>query len=124
MTDATPINANQDQNLLTHLALEDRAEGAGLLAGDDRMTCHLHRRWLHHCVASPTHVNATTRHRWCQDCERPLTVVLDELNRTVTMTCPDCGDGHSPATARMLAACRASLLAEDDYRRPMLADVA
>ncbi|QSE81124.1 hypothetical protein [Rhodococcus koreensis] len=91
------------------LAREDAAEDAQRLSPDDRTTCPLHRRWIHQCVASPVHVNAITRHRWCRRCAVPLTVTVDEVTRTVTMVCPACGDGGSPATARLVVACRASL---------------
>jgi hypothetical protein len=93
------------------LAAEDRAENAGLLSPDDRLTCHVHARWIHQCVSSALHVNQITRHRWCRDCAVALNVVVDELTRTVTIRCPRCGDGDSAATTRLLAACRASLAA-------------
>lgn len=95
--------------LSDHLAREDAAEDARTLSPDDRTTCPLHRRWIHQCVASPTHVNAVTRHRWCRQCAVPLTVTVDEIARTVTMVCPSCGDGGSPATTRLVSACCASL---------------
>ena len=70
--------------LRDQLDREDAAEDARALAPDDRTTCPLHRRWIHQCVASPTHVNAVTRHRWCRQCAVPLTVTVDEIARTVT----------------------------------------
>lgn len=91
------------------LAAEDRAEDAGQLHVDDRLTCHVHQRWIHQCVSSSAHVNQVTRHRWCRSCSTALTVVLDELAGTVTMRCSRCGDGTSAATTRLLAACRASI---------------
>jgi hypothetical protein len=97
------------QALAQRLAAEDRAEDAGRLDPDDRLTCHVHGRWIHHCVSSPVHVNPVTRHRWCRDCAAELTVAVDELARTVTMRCPRCSQGGSAATTRLLAACRASL---------------
>lgn len=92
------------------LASEDSAEEALLLSADDRITCPVHRRWIHQCAASPAHVNLVTRHRWCRRCSLPLTVSVDEIAGTVTMHCPRCGDGSSPATTRLIAACRASLV--------------
>lgn len=99
----------QSTTLGDRLAWEDAAEDARRLSPDDRTTCPLHRRWIHHCVASPTHVNAVTRHRWCRQCAVPLTVTVDEIAQTVTMVCPSCGDGGSPATTRLVSACCASL---------------
>ncbi|SFW77114.1 hypothetical protein [Amycolatopsis australiensis] len=99
------------------LATEDDAEDMGLLAPDDRLTCHVHGRWIHQCVASPAHVSPVTRHRWCRGCRTELAVAVDELTLRVTMTCPRCGHGSSPATTRLTAACRASLAAERAARR-------
>ncbi|WP_439378991.1 hypothetical protein [Amycolatopsis lexingtonensis] len=99
------------------LATEDDAEEMGLLAPDDRLTCHVHGRWIHQCVASPAHVSPVTRHRWCRGCRTALSVAVDELSLAVAMSCPRCGDGASAATTRLTAACRASLAAERDIRR-------
>jgi hypothetical protein len=95
--------------LAAQLTFEDYAEDAVRLAPDDRITCPLHRKWIHQCVASPTHVNRVTSHRWCRHCALPLAVAIDEVALTVTMRCPGCGGGNSPATARVLTACRTSL---------------
>ncbi|GAA1266273.1 hypothetical protein GCM10009609_31800 [Pseudonocardia aurantiaca] len=102
------------------LAAEDRAEDAGRLDPDDRLTCHVHGRWIHQCVSSPVHVNPVTRHRWCRDCAAELTVAVDELAGTVTMRCPRCSQGSSAATARLSAACRASLSLANGNIRPRL----
>lgn len=91
------------------LSEEDRAEDNGLIDPDDRLTCHLHGKWIHQCVSSSAHVNQVTRHRWCRSCSTVLTAVVDELSATVLMSCPRCGDGRSAATYRLLAACRASI---------------
>ncbi len=91
------------------LALEDEAEDFGRLSPDDRLTCHVHGRWIHECVASPMHVNPITRHRWCRPCATALIVSVDELSGDVKMSCPRCGHGESAASARLIAACRASL---------------
>jgi uncharacterized ParB-like nuclease family protein len=106
--------------LAQRLAAEDRAEDAGRLDPDDRLTCHVHGRWIHHCVSSPVHVNRVTRHRWCRDCAAELTVAVDELARTVTMRCPRCSRGSSAATTRLLAACRASLSRAGRTTQPRL----
>jgi hypothetical protein len=102
------------------LAAEDRAEDAGRLDPDDRLTCHVHGRWIHQCVSSPAHVNPVTRHRWCRDCATELTVAVDELARTVNMRCPHCSQGSSAATTRLLAACRASLTHASSTSSPRL----
>ncbi|MDX3661142.1 hypothetical protein PV646_27890 [Streptomyces sp. ID05-26A] len=95
--------------LIATLVEEDHAEDDGVLAPDDRLTCHVHGRWIHQCVSSPVHVNPVTRHRWCRGCDSPLGVVVDELAGAVVMRCPRCGCGDSAATARLIAACRASI---------------
>jgi hypothetical protein len=95
--------------LIATLVEEDYAEDSGELAPDDRLTCHVHGRWIHQCVASPVHVNPVTRHRWCRDCDTELGVVVDELAGEVVMRCPRCGRGGSAATTRLIAACRASI---------------
>jgi hypothetical protein len=91
------------------LTAEDLAEDAGRLAPDDRLTCHVHGRWIHQCVASPVHVNQVTRHRWCRDCATELSVAVDEWAGTVAMSCRRCGRGGSAATSRLVDACHASL---------------
>ena len=98
-----------ESRLARHLRAEDDAEDDGELDPDDRLTCHVHRRWIYQCVSSPVHVHPVTRHRWCRRCERGLAVLVDELTRTVDLVCPSCGDGGSPASTRLLAACRASI---------------
>jgi hypothetical protein len=103
------------------LAAEDQSEDAGRLEPDDRLTCHVHGRWIHQCVSSRVHVNPVTRHRWCRDCAAELTVAVDELARTVTMRCPHCNQGSSAATERLLSACRASLGHTDSMTRACLA---
>ncbi|WP_434445787.1 hypothetical protein [Lentzea sp. E54] len=95
--------------LIATLAEEDHAEDDGVLAPDDRLTCHVHGGWIHRCVSSPVHANPVTRHRWCRGCDTPLGVVVDELTADVSMHCPRCGRGGSTATARLIAACRASI---------------
>jgi hypothetical protein len=102
------------------LAAEDRAEDAGRLDPDDRLTCHVHGRWIHQCVSSPVHDNPVTRHRWCRACAAELTDAVDELARTVTMRCPRCSQGSSAATTRLLAACRASLSHASSPTQPRL----
>lgn len=116
--------AQQDANLATRLAVEDTAESAGRLPVDSRLTCGVHRRWIHDCVSSPVHVNQVTGHRWCRTCQEPVTVAVDQLTRTVTMQCPKCGDGRSPATNRLTTSCQSSLSAEvdrpQDFRQPRI----
>jgi len=41
-----------DRRLARTLTAEDRQEYAGLNPFE-RLTCHVHRRWLHDCVSSP-----------------------------------------------------------------------
>ncbi|KAA9150412.1 hypothetical protein FPZ12_041205 [Amycolatopsis acidicola] len=105
-----------DRTLAAALSEEDRAEARGL-DPFERRTCHTHRRWLHHCIASPVHVVVVTGHRWCRDCACPAAVVVDELAGDVRMYCPSCGrmpDG--PANRQVLRACRASLASARCFR--------
>jgi hypothetical protein len=113
-TTTTPARV---RSLPVLLATEDDAEDMGLLAPDDRLTCHVHGRWIHQCVASPLHVSPVTRHRWCRDCRTELAVAVDELSLTVLMSCPRCGHGGSAATTQLTTACRASLAAEREARQ-------
>lgn len=108
-------------DLAARLAIEDQAEDAGLVHPDQRLTCPVHRRWIHQCVASPLHVNQITRHRWCRRCACALPVAVDELTATVTIQCPNCQAGGSAATDRLITACQRSIAAARDLRAPAAA---
>lgn len=100
-----------DQRLATMLATEDREEYAGLNPFE-RVTCHVHRRWLHDCVASPVHVNMISGHRWCRHCETATAVSVDHLSGSVTVLCPRCRcSPNTLATRQIIRACKASLAA-------------
>jgi hypothetical protein len=100
-----------DRRLAEKLATEDTAVEAGG-SPFERLTCPLHRRWIHQCIVSPQHVSPVTGHRWCRDCARALTVAVDELTGEVTLTCPRCHRRpEGIATRQTLRACRASLAA-------------
>lgn len=103
------LNAHKGRKLAVRLLAEDTEEDAGILSPDDRLTCHVHGRWIHQCVSSAAHVNRITRHRWCRSCEAELTVAVDELAGTITMSCPRCAGGLSAASSRLIAACQQSL---------------
>jgi hypothetical protein len=103
------LNAHKGRKLAVRMMKEDSEEDAGQLAPDDRLTCHVHGRWIHQCVSSSVHVNRVTRHRWCRGCEVELTVAVDELTGTVEMSCSGCEGGLSAATAKLVDACRRSL---------------
>jgi hypothetical protein len=115
------LNAHKGRKLAVRLIKEDTDEDAGRLDPDDRLTCHMHGRWIHQCVSSAAHVNRITRHRWCRDCETELTVAVDELSGTVEMSCPKCEKGLSAATNRLLAACQRSLAAVFGSKQPIAA---
>ncbi|WP_245777731.1 hypothetical protein [Lentzea xinjiangensis] len=89
---------------------EDLAEELGL-DPHARVTCGLHRRWLHQCVGSPDHVIPVTGHRWCRPCRRPLDVVVD--GTTARLFCPRCGTGtpDTAANRQVVRACRTSIAA-------------
>lgn len=94
------------------LLAEDHAEDTGWLDPLDRMTCRVHRRWIHECAHSELHVSPVTGHRWCRPCRRELEVAVDELAATVTVHCPRCDRGPvTRADVQLIAACEASLTA-------------
>ena len=105
-----------------YAALRDRGLAATLFAEDlaelddldplERLTCRTHRRWVHECVSSASHVFVVTGHRWCRRCECAANVAVDQLTWTVTVTCPRCGQTpESRATRQIVRTCRASLAA-------------
>lgn len=116
---ATAREVRQDEPILlagrrlaTTLAAEDRAERERGLSPHERITCRLHRRWAHECIASPQHVIPVTGHRWCHDCATTVAVAVDELGGRVDLTCPRCH--HTPptrATEQIVRSCEASLRA-------------
>jgi len=104
------------RRLAARLSEEDAAEARGL-DPFERVTCGIHRRWLHQCISSPLHVVAVTGYRWCRDCECPVDVAVDELTRTVRLRCPGCGRApDSPAARQILRTCRAGLAASRGQR--------
>jgi hypothetical protein len=62
MTNVQPLGGFLVRRLAAVLHQEDLAERAGL-SPFDRITCPLHRRWLHQCIASPVHVVPIAGHR-------------------------------------------------------------
>ncbi|OXM72380.1 MULTISPECIES: hypothetical protein [Amycolatopsis] len=94
------------------LVAEDHAEESGFLDPLDRITCPVHRRWIHQCCHSDLHVSQVSGHRWCRPCRRALEVAVDEVLGTVTLRCPGCARGsHTRAHAQLITACEASLTA-------------
>lgn len=94
------------------LVAEDEAEDTGWLDPLDRLTCPVHRRWVHECLHSQLHVNAVAGHRWCRPCKRELAVVTDQLTGTVTLHCPGCHRGpRTRADAQVVSAATASMFA-------------
>ena len=99
-------------SLADALAAEDHAEDTGWLDPLDRLTCRVHRRWIHECAHSDLHVIEITGHRWCRPCRRALEIAVDEVSRTVELHCPRCARGATTRADRQLvAACEASLTA-------------
>jgi hypothetical protein len=107
-----------DSTVVAVLAAEDLAEELGL-DPHARVTCPLHRCWLHQCVSAPDHVIALTGHRWCRPCRRPLEVVVDETTtRSIYLYCPECGGTADNAANRRLAqACATSIAAMHGARQ-------
>lgn len=110
--DLTPRYASlRDRHLADTLTAEDLAE-LDDLDPLERLTCRTHKRWVHECISSATHVFVVTGHRWCRDCECPANVAVDQLTWTVTVTCPRClTTPTSAATRQIIRTCRASLAA-------------
>jgi hypothetical protein len=119
----TPILVTDDQRyadvrdraLAVVLAEEDVAEELGLNPLE-RISCRLHRRWLHHCVHSADHVIKVTGHRWCRDCSSTASVGVDELTGDVLVRCETCRQTPgTAATRQIIRACRASLAAAQGF---------
>jgi len=53
------------------------------------LTCRLHRRWLHDCIAHAAVI--PSGYAGARAAPRPV-VAVDELLDTVTVTCPNCGE--------------------------------
>jgi hypothetical protein len=93
------------------LLAEDHAEDGGL-DPFERISCRVHRRWLHTCISSPVHVVQVSGHRWCRACSAPASVAVDELTGDVRVVCPRCGRPPSGrATQQIIRTCKASLAA-------------
>ena len=91
---------------------EDRYEELGRLSPHERLSCPVHRRWVHQCVSSPLHVIPVTGHRWCRRCERAQLIAVDEVRGTVSLSCPGCGEAPTTLASRQIVrTCRASLAA-------------
>jgi len=104
----------RDRRLAAALAAEDAAEANGLNPFE-RITCGLHRKWIHRCVHSPMHVIPVTGHRWCRECATAADVMIDELTGEIRVTCPRYHRMPSPrATKQIVRTCRASLSAATD----------
>ena len=116
-TEPTPASTLADA-----LAAEDQAEDTGWLDALDRLTCRVHRRWIHECAHSDLHVIEVTGHRWCRPCRRALEIAVDEVTRTVTLRCPRCHRGTTTrADHQLVAACEASLTAARAIHQPAAA---
>ncbi|SDH61047.1 hypothetical protein SAMN05216553_13514 [Lentzea fradiae] len=98
-TDQQRYAAVRDRALAAVLAEEDAAERLGLNPLE-RVSCRLHRRWLHHCVHSSDHVIKITGHRWCRDCSSTASVGVDELTGDVSVRCESCGGVPDNAATR------------------------
>ncbi|MGW4213624.1 hypothetical protein ACWEIJ_36965 [Lentzea sp. NPDC004789] len=105
----------RDRALAAMLAEEDAAEELGLNPLE-RVSCRLHRRWLHHCVHSADHVIKVTGHRWCRDCSSTASVGVDELTGDVVVRCETCRrTPDTSATRQIVRVCRASLSAAQGF---------
>ncbi|WP_086664277.1 hypothetical protein [Lentzea kentuckyensis] len=115
VVDHQPYADVKDRRLAVMLAEEDAAEELGLNPLE-RVSCRLHRRWLHHCVHSADHVIKVTGHRWCRDCSSTASVGVDELTGDVLVRCESCHRApRTSATQQIVRACRASLAAAQGF---------
>ncbi|HJQ47567.1 MAG TPA: hypothetical protein VJ870_14810 [Amycolatopsis sp.] len=107
-----------DPLLAATLRDEDEDEQRGALSPHDRTSCRVHRRWLHQCVSSPTHVIPVTGHRWCLRCDAALAAAVDELAGSVELRCTRCARRpQDRANQQLVRACSASFAASRG-RRP------
>jgi hypothetical protein len=112
MTATLQIRTTSVTALVDALVAEDQAEEVGFLDPLDRITCPVHRRWIHQCCHSDLHVSQVSGHRWCRPCRRVLEVAVDEVVGTVALHCPKCHRGaRTRADVQLVAACEASLTA-------------
>ncbi|MCE7002165.1 hypothetical protein LWC34_04885 [Kibdelosporangium philippinense] len=96
---------------------ENRDEELGQLSPHERLSCPVHRRWVHQCVSSPLHVIPVTGHRWCRRCECAHLIAIDEIDGTVSMWCPCCGEVPTTLASRQITrACLQSLAAWRSHR--------
>ncbi|MGW3470425.1 hypothetical protein ACWDKQ_18645 [Saccharopolyspora sp. NPDC000995] len=108
----------RDPRLAHTLILEDAMEEREEISAHERITCHVHRRWAHECIASPMHVIPVTGHRWCRRCEAEASVAVDEVTGSVTVVCTRCRQSlETAATRQVIRTCRASLAAAHESRR-------
>lgn len=115
VVDHQPYADVKDRGLSVMLAEDDAAEELGLNPLE-RLSCRLHRRWLHHCVHSADHVIKVTGHRWCRDCSSTASVGVDELTGDVLVRCESCHrTPRTSATQQIIRACRASLAAAQGF---------
>lgn len=103
------VPGTDSPGLVDTLRAEDSAQAAGLSAFE-RMTCPVHRGWVHRCISSPVHVVRWTGHRWCARCQSPAGVAVDELTGRVAVRCDRCGlPPAGVATEQIVHSCEASL---------------
>ena len=113
----TPTYADlRDRRLAATLSSEDVAEDAGL-DPFERISCRIHRRWLHQCIHSPVHVVLVSGPRWCRSCDAQAVVAVDEVTGDFRVNCTRCG--RTPpgrASRQIVRTCTASLAAAQDDR--------
>ena len=100
-----------DRKLAATLVQEDLAQLAGQ-SPFERISCRVHRRWVHECIASPAHVVAVSGYRWCDTCAVPANVSVDHLLGTVQVWCDACGRRvRNEASEQIVRTCQSSLRA-------------
>lgn len=118
---SAPAASRDGTSMAAILVREDATDERGDLSPHDRVTCPVHRRWVHQCVSSPAHAIRVSGHRWCRECDAAVIVAVDELAGSITLTCPECRRSPSSAANRqLLRSCRASIDAARRDRSPTL----
>jgi hypothetical protein len=108
----------RDRRLAATLGAEDIAEDGGL-DPFERISCRIHRRWLHQCIHSQVHVVQVSGHRWCRSCDTQAAVAVDELTGDVRVRCTRCGRTPAGRASRQIVrTCTASLAAAQDDATP------
>jgi hypothetical protein len=106
---------SNDWHLTRVLARENIVEELGAISLQDRLTCRLHKSWVHQCITLPGHVFPMAGDRWCRRCDNAAPVAIDESHGTAAVRCSGCGKPPNGLFGRQIArACQGSII---EWRR-------